>query len=188
MNVAPRSCGSRCSAVQLDAARSRSPAGYRRLNRFRDERGLRGVNGGVKTTGAEDGRLDPVELLLHDDFLRALARSLVADESRARDVVQQTYVAALTAPDGGPRESGSLKAWLGAIVRNIAWKLRRSERRRTHRIRVALDSRDSHRRVCRSRRGNLCSFQGRPGSGSWTTRPKSNNSPTSDARVIVRNE
>jgi DNA-directed RNA polymerase specialized sigma24 family protein len=69
---------------------------------------------------------DPHRLLDHDDFLRALARSLVADAARADDVVQQTYAAALASPTGGPRQASSLRAWLASVVRHLAWKLRRS--------------------------------------------------------------
>ena len=73
---------------------------------------------------------DPEELLSHRDYVRGLARSLVVDEARADDVVQQAWIAALA---DGPRESSSLRAWLGAVVRNLVWKSRREERRRRSR-------------------------------------------------------
>lgn len=77
---------------------------------------------------------DPEELLSHRDFVRGLARSLVVDEARADDVVQQAWVAALA---GGPREPSSLRAWLGGVVRNLVWKSRRDESRRRERERRA---------------------------------------------------
>jgi len=67
------------------------------------------------------------DLLEHDAFMRALARSLVLDAARADDVVQDAYVAALEHP---PRRSKPLLGWLAKVVRNVAWKSRRSEERR----------------------------------------------------------
>lgn len=69
------------------------------------------------------------ELLEHDAFLRTLARSLVIDEGRADDVVQEAYVAVLNRP---PPRPGPLTGWLAAIVRHLAWKSRRGEARRDH--------------------------------------------------------
>lgn len=70
---------------------------------------------------------DPHALLEHDGFLRALARSLVIDEARADDVVQQAWLAAIRR---GPERPGSLRAWLATAVRHIAARLRRGESRR----------------------------------------------------------
>lgn len=72
------------------------------------------------------------ELIRHRRFLSALARSLVHDEHRAEDVVQETFVAALEKP---PRAGVPLKAWLAAVVRNVAFKDRRSRARRYDRER-----------------------------------------------------
>jgi len=74
----------------------------------------------------------PEELSKHAGFLRALAYRLVGDHARAEDLVQEAYVAALERP---PR--GALRAWLGAVVRNLAGKLRRAEGRRRRRERLA---------------------------------------------------
>ena len=74
-------------------------------------------------------------LLEHGAFLRGLARSLVADEQRAEDVVQETWMAVLRRP---PPPGARLRAWLGAITRNLALKSRRTEERlRRREARVA---------------------------------------------------
>jgi RNA polymerase sigma-70 factor (ECF subfamily) len=67
------------------------------------------------------------ELLLeHNAFLKALARSLVLDESRADDVVQETYMAALRRPPPSPVR---LRAWLAAVLKNLARRSYRTEGR-----------------------------------------------------------
>ncbi|MBK7876007.1 MAG: sigma-70 family RNA polymerase sigma factor [Planctomycetes bacterium] len=77
---------------------------------------------------------DPAQLLLHADWVRRLARQLVLDESAANDLVQETWVVALRKP---PAESGNVRAWLGAVVRNLAFERARKERRLTARQRRA---------------------------------------------------
>ncbi len=75
----------------------------------------------------------PEILLEHGAFLRRLARSLVVDEQRAEDVVQETYLAVLQRP---PPPGVRLKAWLGGIARNLSRRARRTEgrvARREHR-------------------------------------------------------
>ncbi|MHC4939529.1 MAG: sigma-70 family RNA polymerase sigma factor [Planctomycetota bacterium] len=71
--------------------------------------------------------MDIEELLSHRPYVRALARSLVKDDARADDLVQQTWLTAMEKP---PRHSRSLRAWLGAVVRNLARTQNRSEWRR----------------------------------------------------------
>ena len=78
--------------------------------------------------------LNPESLLAHADFVRALARSLVLDEHRADDVVQETWLAALQRPPGF---GGNLRSWLGTVVRNFAFMARRSDQRRMRRERAA---------------------------------------------------
>ena len=68
----------------------------------------------------------PEILLEHGAFLRRLARSLVVDEQRAEDVVQETYLAVLQRP---PPPGVRLKAWLGGIARNLSRRTRRTEGR-----------------------------------------------------------
>lgn len=71
------------------------------------------------------------ELLEHDNFVRNLARSLLFDENRVDDVVQETWLAALR----NPPERSSLRGWLAVVVRNFAYKLAREEGRRVRRER-----------------------------------------------------
>ncbi len=66
-------------------------------------------------------------LLTHAGFVRALARSLVGEESRAADVEQQTWLAALEHPPGPEKP---LRAWLARVARNCARRGFRDETRR----------------------------------------------------------
>lgn len=69
------------------------------------------------------------ELQLHATALRGLARDLVGERD-ADDLVQETALQALRAP---PRRPGPLGGWLAGVVRHLAFRLRRGERRRTRR-------------------------------------------------------
>jgi RNA polymerase sigma-70 factor (ECF subfamily) len=71
---------------------------------------------------------NPESLLADVVFARRLARRLVRDTALADDLAQEAW---LRAQDGAPR--GSLQAWLGGIVRNLARQHRRSESRRARR-------------------------------------------------------
>ena len=73
-------------------------------------------------------------LLAHADWVRALARTLVADPNRADDVAQEAWVAALENP---PRDARNLRGWFASVVRNAASQARRSETRRTAREQAA---------------------------------------------------
>lgn len=66
------------------------------------------------------------ELQQHAAALRGLARDLVG-AGNADDVVQETALQALRTP---PRRPGPLGAWLAGIVRHVAARHRRGERRR----------------------------------------------------------
>ncbi|MEM7308996.1 MAG: sigma-70 family RNA polymerase sigma factor [Planctomycetota bacterium] len=55
------------------------------------------------------------ELLSHAAWVRALARSLVRDPEVADDVVQETWLAALTSP---PKTRDNVRGWLAIVVRN----------------------------------------------------------------------
>jgi RNA polymerase sigma-70 factor (ECF subfamily) len=70
------------------------------------------------------------ELLAHAGWLRALARSLVADPATADDLVQDTWVAALRHP---PDRSRPLRPWLARVVQNLARNRRRGDVRRSER-------------------------------------------------------
>ncbi len=73
-------------------------------------------------------RTPSVETLLAERaWVEGLARSLVRDAATADDVVQQTWLAAITRP---PREPGALRGWLSRVVRNKASESRRGEARR----------------------------------------------------------
>ena len=66
-------------------------------------------------------------LLAHDAWIRGLARRLVADEHTADDLAQDAWVEAMESP---PPRAGSLRGWLGQVVRNLALMHRRSGQRR----------------------------------------------------------
>ncbi len=69
----------------------------------------------------------PFDLLFaHREWVRRVARALVLDESRAADLEQQVWIAALEHP---PLASGSIRGWLRTVLRNAAGKMRRSEER-----------------------------------------------------------
>lgn len=71
-------------------------------------------------------------LIAHAGFVRALARSLLADEAEVDDVVQETWVRAL---ESGPRRAEALGAWLRTVTRNLAFKRARGRERRLSRER-----------------------------------------------------
>jgi RNA polymerase sigma factor (sigma-70 family) len=77
---------------------------------------------------ADGSGLPDVTRLLEDGaWLRALARSVVADAAAADDVAQDAAVVALTRP---PREAGALRGWLRRVVKNLATDRHRSAVRR----------------------------------------------------------
>ena len=78
------------------------------------------------------------ELLAHSGWVRALARSLVADSSTADDVEQQVWLTAMERP---PRHSSNLKAWLSSVVRSVVGKnFRESERQERRRQKMSAGS------------------------------------------------
>lgn len=70
--------------------------------------------------------IDSDELLAQGDWVRALARRLAFDDAEGDDVAQEALVIALHSAE--PKRLG---AWLAGVVRNLAWKSRRSAARRT---------------------------------------------------------
>jgi RNA polymerase sigma-70 factor (ECF subfamily) len=68
-------------------------------------------------------------LLEHRAFVRAIARGLLGDEHAAEDVAQESLLAGLHRPPRGP----NVRAWLGAVARNLALMARRAEARRQRR-------------------------------------------------------
>jgi RNA polymerase sigma-70 factor (ECF subfamily) len=79
------------------------------------------------------GHAVPIEALLaHRAWVRGLARSLVHDESRADDLEQQAWLAAL---EGPPAREESARAWFATVLRRAAARAFRGERRRDARER-----------------------------------------------------
>ncbi|MCE9594804.1 MAG: sigma-70 family RNA polymerase sigma factor [Planctomycetes bacterium] len=76
-----------------------------------------------------DAAFRPEELASHAEFVRRLARSLLADPNTADDVAQDTVRAALEARPRGD----ALRAWLATVARNFARRARRGEARRRSR-------------------------------------------------------
>src|SRR3954465_9100607 len=86
-----------------------------------------------------DPRLDPMDFTLPPDVvtahaasLRALARSLALDEHAADDVVQETWLRALSSP---PVRHEGIGGWLRRVAEGFALKRHRSESRRVDRER-----------------------------------------------------
>jgi len=77
--------------------------------------------------------MKPEELLAHADFVRSLARKLVADENASADITQQAWLAAIEQPAASIR---SPRAWLSRVVRNFARMAGRGEARRRRRENV----------------------------------------------------
>ena len=77
---------------------------------------------------------EPETLLQHATFLRGLARGLLGGSEEARDVVQQTWLAAL---ETGPRRPEKARAWLAATLRNFVRMSYRGKARRIRREEAA---------------------------------------------------
>jgi len=73
---------------------------------------------------------NPEMWIEHRDFVRALARRLLADEHAAEDVAQEACIAALESP---PRSSEAARAWLSRVVRNLSLNTLRERERRSRR-------------------------------------------------------
>jgi len=74
--------------------------------------------------------IDSEKLLEQTAWIRALARSLVADPHLAEDLAQDTCVAALERP---PADSRNLRGWLAAVLRNLHLQSVRTQTRRLER-------------------------------------------------------
>src|SRR5687768_9075876 len=73
------------------------------------------------------------ELQRHARWIRRLAGELLRDEGAAEDLVQETWLAALTHPPAEER----LRPWLRQVARNFARMRHRKDARRTQREREA---------------------------------------------------
>lgn len=74
--------------------------------------------------------LDLDLLLAQTDWVQRLARRLVADEERARDVAQDVFLTALERPPERAANEKSLRAWLARVVRSMVHVGSRSDARR----------------------------------------------------------
>jgi RNA polymerase sigma-70 factor, ECF subfamily len=72
------------------------------------------------------------ELLLHRDFVRALAARLTRDPNSAEDLEQEMWLRAINTP---PRRIVSPRGWLTRVLQNLANERRRRDRRRERRER-----------------------------------------------------
>jgi len=63
-------------------------------------------------------------LLVHEPFVRAIARALLRGDSRVDDVVQETWLAAM---QSGPNDPAAARGWLAAVVRNVVRSLLRKD-------------------------------------------------------------
>lgn len=79
-------------------------------------------------------KLDERELQTKTRSLRALARSLVADEHDAEDLVQETWITALDHPS---KTKTRLGAWLAGVTKMHARQHHRTQKRRNRRERQA---------------------------------------------------
>ena len=80
------------------------------------------------------------ELLAERDYVRRLAEGLLFDAHEVDDVVQQTWLAALKRP---PANADNVRGWLGQVVRNRVFDLRRkAARRRRHEVLATTDRPD----------------------------------------------
>lgn len=66
-------------------------------------------------------------LISHMNWIRALARHLVADAVQADDLAQDTCLVALS---HAPRDSSRVRGWLASVMRNLARQRGRSDDRR----------------------------------------------------------
>lgn len=90
----------------------------------------------------DDGRArDESSLVVHLQFVRRLARSLVRGEAAADDLAQETFALALERP---PRANFEWRGWLAGIARRLAWRARRGDERRARRERDGATRDDGH--------------------------------------------
>jgi RNA polymerase sigma-70 factor (ECF subfamily) len=75
----------------------------------------------------ERGENQAEALLSHVGWMRELAQALLGDPAAADDVVQDSLIVAWRR---APRDGGALEPWLSRVLRNLAWKRRRSALRR----------------------------------------------------------
>jgi RNA polymerase sigma-70 factor (ECF subfamily) len=82
---------------------------------------------------SEPVRIEPERLLAQTAWVRRLALSLSRDEASADDLAQDALAAALLRPPPDAASEGALRAWFGAVTRNLAIHRARGESRRQRR-------------------------------------------------------
>src|SRR5688572_2467975 len=88
------------------------------------------------------GAMTAEDLLRHWGWMRALARSLVRDDSLAEDAVQDAFLAAVRSP---PRREEALGAWLRTALRRCVSRVRvQDEARRRREALAAREERLAH--------------------------------------------
>lgn len=87
----------------------------------------------------DESPFDIESLLQHTSWLSALVCGMLGDPSAVDDVLQETWLRAISHP---PTEDDhrSVRAWLGRVARRIALRRIESERARSHRERVVARS------------------------------------------------
>lgn len=80
--------------------------------------------------GSDKNVAQPRVVRENEEWVRRLARSLVFDSNRAEDIVQQTWLELFKRP---PQRGGNLRGWLTVVVKNVARKMKRSDRNREKR-------------------------------------------------------
>ncbi len=78
-------------------------------------------------------------LRAHSEWLRRLARALIAEPAAAEDLAQETWLAAL---ERRPDPSQPLRPWLGAVARNL-WRMRLRSAAREEARQLALPEREA---------------------------------------------
>lgn len=78
--------------------------------------------------------LDQAQIRAQTRAVRSLALTLVRDSTRADDVVQDTWMSALSNP---PRHMGNFAGWMKALARRVVLRGQRAESRRAARDRQA---------------------------------------------------
>jgi RNA polymerase sigma factor (sigma-70 family) len=78
----------------------------------------------------DDPRITLEDLLAHSGWARGLAVALLGGQGEADDLVQDTWIAALSHP---PAAFGSPRPWLARVMRNLAHNRWRKEARRSRR-------------------------------------------------------
>ena len=97
--------------------------------------------------------MDPEVLLSHTDFVRGLAASLVYGAADVDDVVQETWLKALTHP---PRPGPGIRSWLATVLLGVStvgfgWLVSAEDPARSEEARIELEALRSDFAAARTR-------------------------------------